>query len=143
ESANSLIVFGFAPTVFAIKQVIAEMDVPQPEEDLHFEMLHLKVAVAEEVEPILRNLIEANVAARGGRPAAQGQPPSVAGEKPAPKIVVDPRLNALAVYGLEADLAELRRLVSILDQEVGQPAQNLHITRLNHVNSDDMADVLK
>jgi general secretion pathway protein D len=149
ESANALIVFGFAPTVFAIKQVVEAMDVPQPEQELRFERIDLKIAVAEEVEPIISNLIEAN-ARGGGFPQVPGQQERsrqgvvpTAFERPAPKLVVDPRTNAIAVYAVSADIAEIRRLVAILDQEIGTPAENLHFVHLNHVNAEDLADTLR
>jgi general secretion pathway protein D len=144
QSANALLVFGFAPTIFAIKQLIAAMDVPQPDSDLRFELIELKHSVAEEIEPIVTDLIFANApagtpaaAARGG--GRQGVPGL---EKPAPKVVADPRLNVLAVYAVPSDLAEIRTLVAALDLEGRDPAQNLRIYRLRHKNAEDVAEIL-
>jgi general secretion pathway protein D len=142
ESANALIVIGFAPTVYALKQIIAVMDVPQPEADLRFDLLGLKHAVAEEIEPIILELIEASPTGgqeRGRGGVAQGGPGT---DQPAPRVIADPRLNALAVYAVETDMNEIRRLVAALDSEFAEPSRNIHIFWLRHTNAEDVADVL-
>ena len=104
QSANSLVVVGFAPTVCAVKQLIDAMDVPQTAITLKFEIVPLQHAVAEELTPIIENLIKAE--STPGRPRAQAAPEGgVPGmDKPEPKIIADPRINALVVYAVESDM---------------------------------------
>ncbi|HMS16877.1 MAG TPA: hypothetical protein PKA37_08570, partial [Planctomycetota bacterium] len=55
-SANSLIVVGFCPTVYALNQILKAMDVPTTVTTLKFEKLALQYAVAEELQPIIQDL---------------------------------------------------------------------------------------
>jgi general secretion pathway protein D len=138
-SADAVIVIGFAPTVFAIKQVIAVMDVPRAEAALEFELLFLKHGVAEEIQPIVADLVDSGAGQPGqGRP----QQPAAQDDKPPPRIIADPRMNALAVYAIANDVAEIRQLVAALDAEFAVPARNLRVVRLEHVNAEGMAEVL-
>jgi general secretion pathway protein D len=141
ESANALLAFGFAPTMFAIKQLIGAMDVPQPDSDVRFELLTLVHGVAEEIEPVVTDLVQAN-GSSGGAAAKRGGALGAGAEKPSPRIVADPRLNAIAVYAVSSDVEEIRTLVRMLDLESKDPAQNLRIYRLKHTNAEDIADVL-
>jgi general secretion pathway protein D len=138
ESANALLVIGFAPTVYALKQIIAAMDVPQPEHEVEFALITLTNAVAEELEPILLDLIASN-AQPPGRRTPQGTPRD---DKPPARLIADPRLNALAAYAVASDMAEIRQLVAALDAEAGVPSHDLRIYRLKHTNAEDVADVL-
>jgi general secretion pathway protein D len=143
-SANSLIVVGFAPSVYALAQVIAAMDVPQIEATLKFELIHLAHAVADELVPIIENLIKGDAAQ-----PQRARPPTPEGgvfggaEKPEPKIIADPRTNSLVVYAVESDMNKIKYLVSALDTEVKEPESNIRIYFLKNTNADDLVDVLK
>jgi general secretion pathway protein D len=143
-SANSLIVVGFAPSVYALSQVIAAMDVPQVEATLKFELIHLQYAVADELVPIIENLIKGDPS----QPQRQRPPTPEGGvfggaEKPEPKIIADPRTNSLVVYAVESDMNKIKYLVSALDSEVKEPESNIRIYFLKNTNADDLVDVLK
>ena len=143
QTANSLVVVGFAPTVCAVKQLIDAMDVPQTAVTLKFEIIGLQHAVAEELTPIIENLIKTE--ATPGRARTQAMPegglPGV--EKPEPKIIADPRTNALVVYAVESDMNEIKRLVAALDTEVKNPESNIHIYMLKNTNAADLVDTLR
>jgi general secretion pathway protein D len=142
-SANSLIVVGFAPSVYALSQVIAAMDVPQVEATLKFELIQLEHAVADEIAPIIESLIkgDAATAQRPRQPTPEGQ--FGAEDKPEPKIIADPRTNSLVVYAVESDLNKIKYLVSALDAEVKEPESNIRIYFLKNTNAEDLVDVLK
>lgn len=147
ESANSIIVVAFAPTVYALKQIIDVMDVPQSAAILKFEMVPLKHAVAEELQPVITDLIKGDTA-----PGAAGRPrlanPNEGGgaggvEKPEPKIIADPRTNALIVYAVESDMNQIKRLVGALDSEVKDPLGNIRIYFLKNTNAKDLQETLQ
>lgn len=146
EESNSLLVLNFAPTVWTMYQIIKAMDVPVAENQLNFEKLSLEYHVAEELGPIIESLMEVRTnirssggGARGGPPGGQ---PSSSNEPPAPKIIPDPRNNALLVYAVEEYMKEIKMLVASLDEAVTEPNSNIHIYELKNTNAEDMQAVL-
>ncbi len=146
-SANAFIIVGFAPTVYAVYQIMQAMDVPSASAALRFDMVRLENAVAEELVTMLTDLISATT-----QPGAPGQPRPVrnpaegitAGtEIPEPKIIADPRTNAIVIYAVDADLAEIKRLIAALDTKVTTLDSNIRVYFLKNTNADDMEDVLK
>ena len=148
-SANSLIVVGFGPSVNAVHQILKAMDVPTSLATLKFEKLALKFAVAEELQPIIQDLITpptggptANVPRivtqpQGGETFVPGQEP------PEPKLIADPRTNSLVVYAIESDLNEIKRLVAALDSEITGIDSNIRIYLLKNTNATDMEQTLR
>lgn len=150
QSANALIVMGFAPTVYAIKQLVDAMDRPVVGATLEFDIIELENAVAEEMQPMLQDLIADSAGGGGGQQAAlrraqqQGQPPQLPGqEAPEPKIIADLRTNSLVVYAIPPDMAQIRKLVKRLDREVSEIESNVHVYFLRNHNADDMATVIR
>ena len=144
QSANSLIVMGFAPTVYAISQLVKAMDVPSGSATLKFEMISLENAVAEEIMPIITDLIETTAGqpqAARNQPRRAGVPPGQ--EKPSPKIIADPRTNSLVVYAVESDMNEIKRLVAALDTPVHDVESNIRIYFLKNTNADDLSETLR
>ena len=141
-SSNSLIVVGFGPTVYAIYQLCMAMDVPTPSATLKFEIIELKNAVASEMVNLVRDLLPSDQGAPG-RPPVRGEGVLPGQEKPEPKVIADPRMNALVVYAIEVDMNEIKRLVAALDTEVTQIESNIHIYFLRNTNAEDMAETLR
>ncbi len=148
EESNSLLVANFAPTVWAIYQMILAMDVPVPENELFFEQLSLEYHVAEDLAPILENLIEVRTeinSSGGGRSSSsRSRRPSSsnASQTPAPRIIADPRNNTLLVYAVEEYMSEIKKLVQLLDTEVTESVSNIHYYELRNTNAEDIQDVL-
>lgn len=143
-SANAIIVVGFAPTVYAVNQILMAMDRPAQVNALRFEKLALEHAVAEELQPIIGDLITstsqpgaAGGASRPGEVVVPGQ------QRPEPKIIADPRTNSLVVYAVESDLNEIKRLVSALDTEVSGLDSNIRIYVLKNSNASDIERTLR
>jgi general secretion pathway protein D len=143
-SANALIVVAFAPSVYALTQVIKAMDVPQLEATLRFELIHLEHAVPDELVPIIENLIKGD-----GATPQRARPPTPEGgafggaEKPEPKIIADPRTSSIVVYAVESDMNKIKYLVSALDSEVKEPDSNIRVYMLKNTNAEDLVDVLQ
>ncbi len=148
EESNSLLVANFAPTVWAIYQMIQAMDVPVPENELYFEQLALEYHVAEDLAPIIENLIEvrAEISNSGGSrsSSSRNRRPTSSGsnQTPAPKIIADPRNNTLLVYAVDEYMSEIKRLVQLLDTEVSESVSNIHYYELKNTNAEDIQDVL-
>lgn len=149
-SANAIVVIGFAPTVYALYQILKAMDQPTAATTLKFEIIKLKFAVAEELQPIIADLIQTGAGGAGGpgrgipRGVQPGEQPLAPGqERIEPKIIADGRTNALVIYAMENDLAEIRRLVDALDQQVTGADSDIRIYFLKNTNASDMEQVLR
>ncbi len=146
-SANSIIVVGFAPTVYALHQILVAMDVPPAAATLKFELISLENAVAEELEPIIKELITST--AQGGAPGGRAAPRGGAGaavpgqQVPEPKIMAEPRTNSLVVYAVERDMNEIKRLIAALDTEVTDIDSNIRIYFLKNTNATDLERTLR
>jgi len=140
ENANSLVITSFATKVWGISKLIALMDVPPFEPDVHMEKRELLYAVADELEPVLTNLMQA---AQNLRP---GQQPQARGggilRDPEPKIISEPRTNSLLFTGSESDVVRIANWIDILDVEV-DPRGDIHVYRLKNTLAADMEEVLK
>ncbi len=155
ESANSLIVVGFAPTIFAVAQIVHAMDVPDADAIQGVDLVPLQFAVAEELEPILKDLITGESSSGGASGASgapsllnrsrglPGQPPGQVNARPAPKIIAEPRTNSIVLYATPPDIAEIKRLIAQFDVEVKDPVSNIHIYRLKNSDAARTADVLR
>ncbi|MCB9832434.1 MAG: hypothetical protein H6807_08160 [Planctomycetes bacterium] len=151
EESNSLLITNFAPTVWAMYQMILAMDVAVPENQLYFEQLPLEYHVAEELAPIIEDLMEvrSDISSSGStaQPGAQPIRPrrgasNAQGGPPAPRIIADPRNNSLLVYAVEDYMAEIKRLVAQLDTEVTEQVSNIHYYELKNTNAGDIQEVL-
>jgi general secretion pathway protein D len=142
-TANSIMILAFAPTVFAVKQIIDAMDVPQPAANLIFDIVELKHAVAEELQPIISDLIKEEVGAGARRPAVNPETGVAGAEKPEPKLIADPRTNALVVYAVQSDVDEIKRLVAALDVEVTDADNPIRVFMLKNTDAADMEEVLR
>jgi len=140
ENANSLVITSFATKVWGISKLITLMDVPPFEPDVKMEKRELLYAVADELEPVLTNLMQA---AQNLRP---GQQPQARGggilREPEPKIIAEPRTNSLLFTGSESDVARIANWIDILDIEV-DPRGDIHVYRLKNTLAADMEEVLK
>jgi general secretion pathway protein D len=115
------------------------------------EIIPLAHAAAEELQPIIDDILGASARMRG-RPPPPPRPVSPSGAPrrfrrattaPKPKVVADPRQNALLVYAVESDLDGLRSIIRKLDEEAKTPKQTLRFVKLLHTNADDMQDTLR
>ena len=142
-TANSILILAFAPTVYAVKQIIDAMDVPQPAANLVFDIVELKHAVAEELQPIITDLIKEDAAGAARRAPVNPETGLAGAEKPEPKLISDPRTNALVVYAIQSDVDEIKRLVAALDVEVTDGDNPIRVYMLKNTDAADMEEVLR
>lgn len=140
ENANSLVITSFATKVWGIAKLIELMDVPPFEPDIEMEQRELLYAVADELEPILTNLMQATQSTRPGQ-----QPQTrIAGvqREPEPKIIAEPRTNSLLYTGSKKAVDQITQWIEILDVEV-DPRGDVHVYRLKNTLAADMEEVLQ
>lgn len=142
ENSNSLILTGFANKIYYVALLIKLMDVEPIEIEAEFTKRELVYAVAEELEPVLTNLI---AAVRNLRPGQPTQPrPQGQGElvEPEPKIIAEPRTNSLLITGSEKMLTKINNWIDVLDVEV-DPRGDIHVYRLKNTLAVEMQGVLE
>ena len=84
-------------------------------------LLRFDNAKAEEVEPILKQMLtgdQGGAGAQGGAPG--GAPGSAGGDAGGPRIVVDKRTNAILVTGSEEIIDQAKQLKALLDVQTPQ-----------------------
>lgn len=147
-SANAILIVGFAPTVYAVYQIMQAMDVPSSSAALKFDLIPLKNAVAEEMVTLLTDLVSTSTGGAAAptaprAPRAGGEGINAGTEIPEPKIIADPRTNSIVVYAVDADLAEVKRLIAALDTEITSLDSNIRVFFLKNTNADDMEETLR
>ncbi len=150
QSVNALIITEFAPVVYAISEMLIQMDKKQAERELLFQKLTLEHLIAEDLEPILAELLAAGSSGSpfggggGGnrRAAAGGANEPAALQKPDPKIITEPRSNSLIIYAVREDMDKIVDLVTKLDQEVTREQTKIHIKKLKHALASDIQEVV-
>lgn len=85
-------------------------------------LLRFDNAKAEEVEPILKQMLTGNTGAAGGGAPGQGGAPGGApgGDAGGPRIVVDKRTNAILVTGSEEIIDQAKQIKALLDIQTPQ-----------------------
>ena len=138
--SQSIIIMDFAPVVWAMAQLVKQMDVQPPGKAMVLEFMELNFAYAEDVADIVTELVtarrEAAATVRRG-----GQPPAGGSETPEPRIIAYAPRNALVVASTEEDFALIKDLVDKFDTQAPS-SSSIEVIRLNHVEADDIADTL-
>ncbi|MFG0317863.1 MAG: secretin N-terminal domain-containing protein [Planctomycetota bacterium JB042] len=142
-NSNALVATGFAQTLYGIKRLLELIDTKPDEFTPRFAKVELEHAVAEEIQPIVKELIDAERGVGGtggaGRPANAGLPPSM--QELEPQISVEPRSNTLLVVAAEETLEKILHYIRMLDVEV-DPRGDTHVYRLKNSASKDLEEIL-
>ncbi|MCC6648017.1 MAG: type II secretion system secretin GspD [Polyangiaceae bacterium] len=115
DRSNSLIIVATERSYLRILEVIKRLDVPiTGEGEIH--VLPLQHAMAEELAPVLNQIIGGTSAPKTAKPApgASGQAPSVL--EGGAKITADKATNSLIITASLRDYAQIRTVIDRLDQ---------------------------
>jgi type II secretion system protein D len=144
SNSNTLVVTGFAQTLWGVKQLLALIDVQPEEYQPQFAKIELEFAVAEEIKAIVDQLIAAERGQAPGRAGAAvqpgtGLPPHL--QEPEPHIEADPRTNALLVVAAPGTLETIINYIRVLDVEV-DPRGDTHVYRLKNSAALELEEIL-
>lgn len=140
--SQALALVGFAPWVWTIYRMIQLVDVPEEIDQPVVRIVRLQHASADELEPILSDLITA----RGGviqaarRPQTGQQRPQ--GQEIEPKVLPEPRTNALILTASRSDMPLIENLVVMLDTPMEDVEGDFHVIQLTNVLARDVQRVL-
>ncbi|MEQ8765582.1 MAG: secretin N-terminal domain-containing protein [Planctomycetota bacterium] len=147
DNSNSLVVTAFAPSVWAMSRLIQWMDVKPESQQLEFETVELENAVAEELEPILSELLDLRSSGRrgfaGGAPRPDAGQGGVAALEPIEtRVIPDARTNSLILYGTGEANRAVKDLIDQLDREIDLSEGFTHIYQLKNSRASDLAQTL-
>lgn len=144
-NSNTLVMTGFAQTLAQMQRLIELLDTQPSEYKPQFAKFDLQFASAEEIKPIVDQLIAAERGeAQGTRGAVQaaaqtGLPAAL--QEPAPHVEPDARTNALYVIAAAKSLETIGKYIQMLDADV-DPRGDTHVYRLKNSAAKDLEEIL-
>ncbi|MFT5051879.1 MAG: general secretion pathway protein D [Chlamydiales bacterium] len=148
-NTNAMVLTGFGSNVAATARMLRIVDEASKIEEVvpEFAVIPLEYASANEISPVIEELLEASRrASQGGagraapQQGATGQIPS-RGQTEA-KIMIDPRTNSLLVMAMPTDMPTIKELVARLDIDTVERERSYHIYNLSNVNAEQLAETL-
>jgi general secretion pathway protein D len=151
EGTDAILMTGFANNLQGIVRLLKEID--REPDDAYPSVMKRKLdhAVADEIQPVLKDLIDAYMGtgrpgggggggAAAGGPARRGSPnmPSI---EPEPSVISDPHSNQLFVTAGKKLMPIVLGWIDQLDVEV-DPRGDTHVYRLRNSKAEQIADVL-
>lgn len=129
---NAVLLVGLPASVDRAKAIIQRLDQPIPAEAMQFEVFRLKNAKAADALPVVQSLftIEEGAETKPGL-ASRAQ------------IFADTRLNALVVRANPRDMAEIRTLISEIDQQASDSVNEIRVFKLKNTVATDLGGVLQ
>jgi general secretion pathway protein D len=144
-NSNTLVMTGFAQTLAQMQRLIELLDTQPAEYKPLFGKFELKYAVAEEIKPIVDQLIAAERGeAQGARGAVQAAAQSnlpASLQEPTPHVEPDARTNALYVIAAAQSLDKIGQYIRLLDTDV-DPRGDTHVYRLKNSAAKDLEEIL-
>lgn len=140
--SRTMLVQGFGPQVWAAYQLLKLADVPPVAPDEETRVVKLSNATAEELEPVLKQVLEDRARRIQAAQAAGGQPVQ-AGTPDAVQVLALASLNALLVSGSPDRITEALDLIAQLDVPVELAGGDIHVTQLRNVLAEDLANTLR
>jgi general secretion pathway protein D len=142
ENTNALVVTGFGSHVWGVWQLVQLIDQPpyKPTPVIHKRVL--AYASVDEIQTVITDLLSAARGLRAGQTqgAQPGQSQTIFEIEP--RIIPEPRSNALLISGDEEMVARIVDWIDVLDVEV-EPRGNTHVYRLKNTDATEVADVLR
>jgi general secretion pathway protein D len=149
EGTDTILMTGFANNLQGIVRLLKEID--KEPDDAYPNVVRRKLnhAVADEIQPVLKDLIDAYMGT--GRPGGGGAAPAGGGARrpagngpniePEPAVISDPHSNQLFITAGKKTMDKVLGWIDQLDVEV-DPRGDTHVYRLRNSKADDIADVL-
>jgi general secretion pathway protein D len=141
ENSNSLVITGFGTNVWGAYQLVGLVDVPPFSPQPTIRRRELRYASVDEVEPVLTDMLSASQGLRPGQTQVAQNSGAGARREIEPRIISDPRSNALLLTGESEMVDRMESWVDILDVEV-DPRGFTHVVRLQNTDAGSMEEVL-
>jgi len=136
QASNVIVVTAPMYMMQRIRFMVQRMDV-QGGGELASRIIELKHAQAEEIEPILQDVVQQQIRGARGRGRRTGP------QTTAMSIKADARTNTIIVYSTEDDYKRISDLVAKLDQDVPDDKETVQILVMETGDAMQMASTLK
>lgn len=130
--SNSIVLTDTSSNIYRMAKLIQELDTEGAKENIV--LIRLKYGSANNISEQIKQIMQQNTAASGGRAARAVS----AGAGAELKILPDERTNSLIVLANPEDAEIIRGLVRELDVERPVEAGNVHVIYLNHAEAADI-----
>jgi general secretion pathway protein D len=137
-NGKSLLVQGYGPQVYNAYRLFKLVDIPEEVIDLVIETVGLVHAAAEELEPLLNDLL----GDRSRQRPATGAP-TPAAQQVQMKILAQVTTNILILSGTRDQVTEAKDLIAQLDRPLEESEGDSHIIRLQNVLAKELRETLK
>ncbi|HLQ39262.1 MAG TPA: secretin N-terminal domain-containing protein, partial [Planctomycetota bacterium] len=143
---SAMLLQGFGPQVYAAVQLLKLVDVPTEAANLQIRVQRLEYAAAEEIEPLLNDILNDRSRIRQqqvGQPGQGGVPTGdPSGTTVQLKIAVHQSLHAIILSGTTEQIQEAQELIAKLDIPAEPVDGKANVIRLKNVLADDLRKVL-
>jgi general secretion pathway protein D len=150
EGTDAILMTGFANNLQGIVRLLKEIDKEPDDAYPRVVLRKLDHAVADEIQPVLKDLIDAYMnnghtggGGGGGAAGAGGRRtnPNMPNVEPEPAVIADPHANQLFITAGPKTMDKLLDWINKLDVEV-DPRGDTHVYRLRNSKAEQIADVL-
>lgn len=142
---NLLIVTDSSAIINRVIKILRELDVPATRQEM--ELIPIRYAEAQEMATLVDQIMVGGGAAA---PAARGrrgrQPAAPTGGEGGPSVITVERLNSLLVMGSRSEIDEVKRLLEMLDVDVGEAAtseENIYVHYLEYADAEELSGTLQ
>lgn len=135
---RNVLLQGFGNQVYQAAKLFELVDLPDDILEVLIEPMRLVYANAEELEPLLNELLGDRNRPRPGQPAA----PAGTGQPTAIKILSQPTTNTLILSGTRAQVNEAKDIISELDLPLELTGGDAHVIHLQNVLAKDLRETL-
>ncbi|MDT8302948.1 MAG: type II secretion system secretin GspD [Sedimentisphaerales bacterium] len=130
--SNSIVLTDTSSNIHRMAKLIQELDTEGAKENIV--LIHLKYGSPNNISEQIKQIMQQNASASGGRAARAVS----AGAGAELKVLPDERTNSLIVLANPDDTEIIRSLVNELDVERPVEAGNVHVIYLNHAEAADI-----
>jgi len=146
EGTNTILMTGFANNLQGLVRLLSEIDKEPDDFYPRVERRKLNHAVADEIQPVLKELIDAYMgtgrgAAAGGQGGGRQRGPNTTGIEPDPNVISDPHTNTLFITAGPKTMVKVLAWIDQLDVEI-DPRGDTHVFRLRNSKAASLAEVL-
>jgi len=138
ESSNYLIITDTAANIARLERLVAEVD--KPGVSRASEVITLKYAAAQDMADQLTRAMSGGTDPRVRRYSAPVAPGAASSDDTQPPVIVAaPHSNSILIVGNQAQLAELRKIIALMDVETPAGAGRLQAIFLQYIAAEDAA----
>jgi len=132
EKVESLVITDYAPNVKRLVEVIGLMDTPGPQ--LQWEVIKLLWADPDDMVSKIGQFMEGQIQAQAQTQGGATQPRV--------RLVSYARTQSIIVQAIPAHLLQVKELITTLDVKLDYEPSRIHIRKLRHTQSEEMAETV-